>query len=105
MVSHVCPPKASMPCSMMDFAFSEFWSASLSSVIGGLEVLASFGGDTAFCDCAHSTGQVEHTNSAVARNSLIRFRNGSRHQNCSVFCGFFAEDNPCSSPCLDAGNA
>src|SRR5919204_6145184 len=94
-----------MPCSMMDFALSEFCTTSLSSVIDGLDVLASFDGVTAFCDCAQTAGQVEHTNSIAAKKSFIRFRNGSRHQNCSVFCRVPAADNRYSSLSFDAENA
>src|ERR1700751_117988 len=97
-----------MLCSMMVLALSEFWTACLSSVIAGEggAFAASFGpgaGVAAFCVCAPLCEQAEHTNTRIVKNSFIPFRDGSRNQNCSVFCGFSAADNRCSFQPLDAG--
>src|SRR5437016_1221679 len=92
---------------MMALALSEFCTASLSRVIAGEEAFAeSFGmgvGVAAFCVCAPLCEQAEHTNTRIVKNSFIPFRDGSRNQNCSVFWGFSAADNRCSSHRLDAG--
>src|SRR5579864_6542580 len=93
---------------MMALALSEFCTASLSSVIDGEDeaFAASFGpgaGVAAFCVCAALCEQAEHTNTRIVKNSFIPFRDGSRNQNCSVFCGFSAADYQYSSQPLDAG--
>src|SRR5579864_6125524 len=93
---------------MMALALSEFCTASLSSAIAGEGVAfaASFGpgaGVAAFCVCAPLCEQAKHTNTRIVKSSFIPFRDGSRNQNCSVFYGFSAADNRCSSHPLDAG--
>ena len=92
----------------MALALSEFCTASLSSAIAGEGEAfgASFGpgaGVAAFCACGPVCEQAEHTNTRIVKSSFIPFRDGSRNQNCSVFCGFSAADNRCSSQPLDAG--
>jgi hypothetical protein len=76
-------------------------------VIAGEEAFeASFGtgaGVAAFCVCARLCEQAKHTNTRIMKNRFIPFRDGSRNQNCSVFCGFSAADNRCSSHPVEAG--